>query len=253
MIGLQQHITFKEDTHQYFDPKGNEFQSVSRVLRLVTPEFDREGISHAMALTRSRENGISYEEARQEILFEWDKKKDSSIVRGNWIHENIESYLTIGSCDKEIQPAAKQIASFVRPFYKYFPEAILYDSACRVAGQSDLVVQRQKDQQGVFDFYDYKTNESRGIYYDSIKRDKSGAIKKHYNQFLLPPVSHLEYSNYNTYSLQLSAYALLAENTFNIKVGRLAIIFIGEGMKVKLLPVPYMKLEVQEIIKAYRS
>jgi len=249
MLGSQQHITFKQDTHQYFDPQGNEFKSVSRVLRTVTPEFDRKGISMAIARVQASTMGQSVAECQQQILDEWDQIRDSSIQRGNWIHENIESYLTIGSCDKKIIPVGKRIALFLKPFYRYFCESVIYDSTYSVAGTADLSVQRQRDRQGVYDFYDFKTNESRGIYYDSIKREDNGSIKKHYNQFLKDPLSHLEHCNYNLYALQLSMYAYMAERTFSIRVGRLGIIFIDGDLGVKMLPVPYMKCEVRQLLE----
>jgi len=252
MLGLQTHITFKEDTHQYFDPAGQEYTSVSRVLQTITPQFDREKISMIMARNKAKSDGISVDRAQSIILQDWDHKRDSAIDRGNWIHDNIEAFLTIGSCDEKLALVSKRVASFVAQYHKYFPEALIYDSAYNVAGQSDLVVQRQKNPHGVFDFYDYKTNESKGIYFDSIKR-KDGKISKHYNQFLTSPVEHLEHCNFNTYSLQLSMYAYMASVTYGLQVGRLGIIFIDNNLKVKMYPVAYLKMEVMALLESFKD
>ena len=252
MLGLQTHITFKEDTHQYFDPAGQEYTSVSRVLQTITPDFDRDGISLNMARAKAKQDGISVDRAQQIILQDWDHKKNSAIDRGNWIHDNIEAFLTIGSCDEKLVPVSKRVASFVAQYYKYFPEALIYASEYLTAGQSDLVVQRQKKKDGTVDFYDYKTNEAKGIYYDSIKR-KDGKIVKHYNNFLKAPLDHLEHSNYNLYSLQLSIYAYLASITFGITVGRLGIIFIDNNLKVRMIPVAYMKMEIIALLEAFKD
>ena len=164
MLGSQQHITFKEDTHQYFDPGGNEFTSVSRVINSVTPQFDRDRISLAMAQKKAKEEGIDVQRAQALILQDWDHKKNSAIDRGNWIHDNIEAFLTIGNCEEKLKPVSKRIAKFAAGYYKYFPEALIYDSAFGVAGQSDLVLQRTKDKKGLVDFFDYKTNESKDVF-----------------------------------------------------------------------------------------
>mgnify|MGYP000129479403 CR=1 FL=1 len=36
------YITFKADTHQYFDPDGNEYTCMSRVINSVKNFFDRD-------------------------------------------------------------------------------------------------------------------------------------------------------------------------------------------------------------------
>lgn len=252
MLGFQEHITFKEDTHQYFDKQGTEFTSVSKVIQKVTPQFDRGRISMAMARSKAKAEGIEVDRAQKLILQDWDHKKDSAIDRGNWIHDNLEAYLTIGSCDQKLVPVAKRIASFASGYYKYFAEALIYDSDFNVAGQTDLALQRQKDRHGVVDFFDYKTNESKGIYFDSVKR-KDGIVIKHYNQFLTEPLQHLEHCNYNTYSLQLSIYAYMAAQTFGITVGRLGIIFIDNNLKIRIYPVAYMKMEVIALLKHFKS
>jgi len=253
MLGSQTFISFKEDTHQYFDPDGNEYSSVSKVNTSVTPAFDRNGISMIMAGIKAKADGMTVQRAQQIILQDWDHKRDSAIARGNWIHDNLEQYLLSGKCDDKLIHVGKRMASFVSPYYKYFSEALIYIEQYNVAGQADLVVQRQKNKNGVFDFYDFKTNESKGIYYDSIKREANGKIKKHYNRFLYSPVEHLEHSNYNIYSLQLSLYAFMASVTFNIKVGQLAILFIDENLNIRRLPVAYLKYEVMALLDAYQD
>lgn len=253
MLGQQQHIRFVEKTHQYFDPQNKEYRSVSKLIQTIKPKFDREEISLRMAQKKAREEGIPVEQAQGIILAEWDRKRDSSSDWGNFIHNGIEDYLNTGTTHKDLLPIGKQIASFIAPFYKYYPEAILYDSEFGIAGQTDLTVVRQRTKNSVVDFYDYKTNEQKGIYYDSILRHQDGKIKKHINKFLLEPLSHLEDCNYNHYALQLSIYAYMAERTFGIKVGRLAIIFINKQLKANLLPIPYLRYEVDALMKHHRD
>lgn len=241
-------VRFKADTHQYFDQSGAEFQSVSRVIKQFIPRFDSQSISGYMAKTRAAEKGISVDQAQKEILGEWDAKRDSAADHGNWIHDNLEKSLLTGECDDPIRPAAKFVHSLVADSYRFFPEKILYSTAFRVAGMTDLMVQRQKSKNTVVDFFDYKTNEAKGIVFDSIGR-KNRDIK-HYNQYMLHPISHLESCNYIHYCLQLSIYAYLAATSWGVNVGRLGIIFIGgEDLMPHMIPVPYMMLEAKLLLE----
>ena len=246
MLGIDNTITFKPDTHQYFDNKQIEYQSVTKILKKLQVPFDREGRSLMMARGIASSRGISVEQAQRELLAEWDGKRDSSIDRGNSIHGALETFLKKGIRNKDYDLAINFVADLVRPFYRYYPETIVYDQASLISGQSDLVVQRQKTENSVYDFYDYKTNESKGIQFDSISRKEEPW--KHYNRMFLAPLDHLEDCNYNLYSLQLSLYAYLAQITYGIRIGRLGIIFINNEMKPNLFPVPYMKLEAAAVV-----
>ena len=247
MLGLQEHITFKEDTHQYFNPEQKEYSSVSKVLDNVQETFDRKGISAMMAITKAKDDGISVEEAQEIILTEWDHNRDSAGDHGNFIHDNLEDYLNTGKCHEKIVPVGKRIINFLSPYYKYHAEAIIYSAKHEVSGTADLSVQRTRTKKGIWDFYDYKTNQKKGIYFDSIKRD-GAKIVKHYNRFYRKPLEHLEDSNYNRYCLQLALYAYMAEITFDVKPGRLGIIFINENFKITMHAVPYMRMEAKALL-----
>ena len=246
-LGIDDTIIFKEDTHQYFDKAGIEYSSVTRTLNKLKVPFDRDGISKMMARSMAKEKGITIDQAQAMILSEWDAKRDSSINRGNSIHKAIEHYLITGRKDPCYRNALDSVSDLVKPYYRFYPEIILYCQDFLTAGQADLVCQRQKSESSVYDFYDYKTNEAKGIQFDSIGR-KNDEIK-HYNRYFLPPLDFMEDCNYNLYSLQLSMYAFFAEMTYGIKVGRLGIIFIGNDMEVHMIPVPYLRYHVQRALE----
>lgn len=246
-LGIDDTIIFKEDTHQYFDKTGLEYGSVTRTLNKLKVPFDRDGISKMMARSMAKEKGITVDQAQAMILSEWDAKRDSSIDRGNSIHGSIENFLLTGQKSSEYMGVHNFMSSFIKPYYRFYPEIILYHQDFLVAGQADLVCQRQKSESSVYDFYDYKTNEAKGIQFDSIGR-KNDEIK-HYNRYFLPPLDFMEDCNYNLYSLQLSMYAFFAEMTYGIKVGRLGIIFIGNDMEVHMIPVPYLRYHVQRALE----
>ena len=246
MLGIDNTIIFKEDTHQYFDRDANEYQSVTRILKKIQVPFDKDKVSGFMAVTIAKEKGISVEQAKTELLLEWEGKRDSSIDRGTGIHKHIEYYLNTGNKVMELAGVINYLNEIIKPAYRYYSEIILYDQTTKIAGQTDLVIQRQKTPDSVYDFYDYKTNESKGIQFDSIGRKSD--VDKHYNKYFLSPLEHLEDCNYSLYSLQLSLYAYLAQVTYGIKIGRLGIIFIDNEMKVQMFPVPYLKMEAASLV-----
>lgn len=223
-------IIFNEDKHSYTDVNGNAYLSVSSLLNKLKPEFPREAISKAVAKKR----GITQEE----VLKEWDDKRDSSIVRGNAIHYAMEEFDKSGSIH---EPTWEDMITGVNTLFAHYEEVyseqVLYYVKALVCGTSDKVAYRGKN---TMDYADYKTNESRGIEYTSK-----------YGQYMLPPVGHLEHCNYNHYSLQLSIYSYLDEMQFGYKPGRLFIIFIPphDVNDWKQIPVPYMRSEARDIIQ----
>lgn len=240
-------IIFKEDTHQYFNKIGEELSSVSRVIGKVKTPFDREKISCIIGTKYAKEHNITVKEGQAIILQQWEYKKNSAIDRGNWIHDNLEQYLLTGLCDPKLNGVVEQLKPIIKNNHRIYPEALIYNTKYMVAGQSDLCIQRQKNKQPVIDFFDYKTNEALGIQYDSIKIKDDGEIK-HYNRYMLSPFNHLEDCNFIHYSLQLSLYAFMSEDTWGIRVGKLAILFVDLDLKIHIIPVPYMKLEAKALL-----
>lgn len=245
-LGIDDTVTFKPDTHQYFDKIGNEYRSVTRILNKIREPFDRAKISSIMANKIAREEGISHKQAQSQLLSEWDRIRDSSIDHGNSIHDGIDYYLRTGNSIYELSGVFNFIHELISPFYRYYHEVILHDAITRIAGTADLVVQRQKTSNSLYDFYDYKTNESKGIQFDSISRKED--LWKHYNRMLLPPFDYLEDCNYTIYSFQLSIYAYIASITYGINIGRLGIIFVDNNLKSFIIPVFYMKEEVITLV-----
>lgn len=246
LFGKDPYITFKEDTHQYFDPDGLEYKSFSRVIKNYVEPFDAQKISSIIS-----KGDMS---KKQALLDDWELKKNVAIDHGNNIHNSLE-YYALGKMslvtDHELMDLAKRLFSNFSHYYRLWPEVTLYSKAHKIAGQTDLVTKRQsfRGNTHVFDFYDYKTNLSQGIRYDSIGWNKEPI--RHYNRYMLSPIDYLEDCNYNKYSLQLSSYAYMAEITYGITVGKLMIIFIWKNKNgkyhYKFLPVPYMKMEAMAI------
>jgi hypothetical protein len=224
-------LTFDEGAHTYTDPNGEKYTSVSRLIQSITPPFPRDAISRSVAKRDGR--------TQDEVLKEWDDKMHSSIARGNVIHNALEEYDKFGSIvDESMESLIKGINSLFIGYTEKYSEEILFSKNHKIAGTADKVCYRGKR---IFDVFDYKTNESKGIEFFSP-----------YDKFLLEPFSHLEYCNYVIYSLQLSCYAYMI-NMAEYGIGRLAIIYIpaSSSNTYRVIPVPYMKLEAEALFNLH--
>jgi hypothetical protein len=240
----QDEITFDPGTHQYFNKEKTEYSSVTRLLKGIQVPFDRQGMSLRMAQSIAADLGVSVEQAQSDILQEWEDKKNSSINKGDYVHDGLEKYVLTGEVMEAMEKPVAFMQNILKQYYRFYSEVILFSHRYRVAGRTDLVLQRQKNRDPVLDLTDYKTNEAKGICFDSISR-KDGI--KHYNKFLLPPLDYLEDCNYNIYSLQLSIYAFLIMDSLKTRIGKLGIIFFDNQFDATYIPVPFMYQEAKMI------
>ena len=228
---------------------------MSQAKKLLKPAADFKKLAYFTA--KKRKPMASEDELNKEtdvVLAEWEVKRDTAANKGTVIHNVIHKYTTTGLLEKDqlpYLPFCNRLLQYFQFYHKSFNEYLLdFDGT---AGTADKICQRQKKEDSVYDFFDYKTNETKEgesyIKYDSMKV-KEGEIK-HYNRFLNEPLSYLEDCNYNDYCVQLSGYAYMAEKKYGIKVGKLAIINILNGFgndiptTFEIIPVPYMRYEME--------
>lgn len=245
-------VKLNPETHQYFDENSKEYRSVSKLVRTVIPPFEKEKISRIMASNMAKQSGASVDYEQKKLLAQWQAKGDSSIIHGNRLHDALEEYVLTGRIENPDLAKLKQSMSpFLKRGYKYFPEQVIYSRNHFVAGMADLVVMRQRSNNSLFDIFDYKTNEAKGIQFDSISYKND--IVKHYNKFLLPPVDHLEDCNYNHYSLQISIYARMLSDTFGAKIGRLAILFVNKDLTINEIPINYLYHDAGNLLETSKK
>ncbi len=235
MIKSQPYVSMDEATHTYSDPEGNIYQSMSKFLEMFSKKFDREGISKASA----KKAGVSQEE----ILAQWDKKRDDSIDHGNRFHHALERFsetTEILPTDEDIQPAIVSINKEYCHYYRVFNEHRVWNKENKIAGTSDKKCQITSHKASIIDFGDFKTNLSKGIQFSNP-----------YNQYMLGPLSHLQDCNFVKYNLQLTGYAWMEQQLTGCKIGKLFIHFIPphNPMAHYKLFVPYMKREFESMLE----
>lgn len=214
-------VIFKEDPHIYETEDGQCLTSVSAFLLKHKEPFDSNMISMRVAKRDGRE--------QYEVLAEWNRKKEASLLLGNYIHETLYLGLLNPEAvqDKMMLSIIEQVKTFLPEGYEIFREQMLADIKNRIAGTADLVLVKDKE----CIIFDYKTN----------NLSKSG-----YNNFKAP-LQYLEQNKINEYRLQLSLYKHLKELE-GVKVVGLNILNILNG-KVEKIGLDPLDEEVKMIIK----
>jgi hypothetical protein len=229
-------ITLDSKTHTYSTRQGINYKSVSALIDQFVPFFDFEQKSYDYA----KKYGIPVEEVRSN----WREKNKNSTVFGHTIHTNIEKLITEQKTehkDKIYDQIIKEVNKFNTKGSQLLTEQIIYNDEYKIAGTSDLIVDRKND----FDIIDFKTN-------------KKIKFENPFNELLLYPVHHLQNAEYFKYSLQLSLYALMQEKLANKKAYRLVMFWFKrkkpedyeclEGTWLKY-SIPYLKEEAEMLIE----
>lgn len=229
-------INLEPKTHTYTSEKGVKYKSVSALIEQFVPFFDFEQKSYDYSL----KYGLPVEEVRSN----WKEKNKKSTIFGHKIHSNIENLLTEKKTehpDPIYDQILKEVSKFNTKGAELLTEQIIHSEEYKVAGTSDLIVQRKSD----FDIIDFKTN-------------KKIKIENPFNEFLIYPVQHLQNSEYFKYALQLSLYALMNENLTGKKAYRLIMFWFKRknpedyeslaGSWVRY-SIPYLKEEAKLVLE----
>lgn len=237
-------IIFNEDLHKYsiVDRPEIELTSVSKIIEMFKQPFDKE----YWATRKAKERGIT----KEEILKEWDEKRDTSLERGTAHHKMREEEILKRVKVQTLNHGEDKLAHDLRNLEAgIYPELIVYDLLHKAVGTADLVTIYDDKS---FDLEDYKTNKKLAFNSVLLYQDGERKPKK-----MKQPVSHLEDCNGMHYSLQLSLYAYMLEG-FGYTCKKLIIhhiIFDEDGHWIDTVkyPVNYMKKECTLIFKHLKS
>lgn len=229
------------ENHQYFHVDGRRFESLSRVRDCIKVPFDKSIAKQCAG--KGEYVGMN----EQQVLEQWTKVAKSSTDRGTRIHEALERYEKTGlvlPADEELRPMIIAVAAGYIDYYQVHQEKTLYDEEYEIAGTADHILETTRHKSSILDLDDYKTNERKGIYYESK-----------YKKYLLGPFSHLQDCNYYDYSLQLSCYALMLEKLTGRKIGKLTITFIppNNPLAFRKIPVVYLKNDAKILFEYYKE
>ena len=269
---IQKEVKLEKESHVYTDSRGVVYESVTRVIKCFTQEFEAEKISYHVAAKRDKESmaeaikrGVSqvtvlngypkYNRGitREDVLLEWKENSREACDMGTLVHDGAEKFLLYGiKSGNEYDRYYEWLRKHVSWYKKIYPECVLYSKKYGIAGTSDLVCSRTGVGGGIVDIKDYKTND---ISFNSIGEDFYTKQRKHYNRYMKDPLGHLEECDYNKYALQLSIYAYMLEEEFGYKIGNLEVVNMKWKSIVKpsTFPITYMKEEVKLILDYWKK
>lgn len=227
-------VVFNPINHTYTNSVTNEiYPSVTTILEKYHPVFDKQ--KHA---TRSAERyGVTVDF----ILNEWQEINKQSTDYGKEVHKVIETYIKTETLEDDkwnwLLQGLWDTGLFNVKSSKLLTENLLYSDTYKIAGTTDLIISNSKS----FSIVDFKTNK------------KFNTLNK-YGENLLDPVSHLNNSQYSTYSLQLSLYAFLYQLDTKKNVDELKAYYIDKEAKtIQVYNTPYLKTDVLNIINHYNA
>ena len=227
-------VIFNEASHTYINEFTREqYTSVTTLLGKYKEPFEKEKISKAVANKR----GVS----QKEVLDEWQRTNEESLVFGTRIHKIIENFLKDRSFFNGATPEEKLIISSFDEVCSLPAEVLsehrVWSHEHKVAGTADIIHTEGQ----YFDVFDIKTNKKFNVY-------------SAYNKFLYSPVEHLMECEFTTYSLQLSAYAYLYSLLTGRKVRKLAILYYNRANNTfSVYPIAYLKTDVINLLNYERK
>jgi len=234
-------IEFDESDHSYIDNFDRRYTSVTTIIGDHFPKFN----AKTMATKCSKKVGGKYHGMKPgEILDMWQAEAERGRDEGTNVHEYAE-WLISGKtqgrptrpiserCERLFVQAEKAVAGLLKRFTFIAAEMIVFSPGTGLAGMIDLLM------------YDPLKNE---IIILDWKQNKEIVTDTMYDKTGLPPIEHLDDTDFNHYGLQLSTYQYIMEcnGYFPGKTYRRALIHLRENSFVSI-PLPYFKTECMSI------
>lgn len=216
-------IKYTDSTHTYY--LNNVLQtSVTTFIGKYKPKFDTESMAKKYAM----KHNLDYEK----VIEDWDYTREYASIKGRTFHSYAEYWYSnkifeydSASLEKEWGPnMPKAIQTMIGHFSKFYAdsknslipirsELVVGDPEYNISGTVDQLFFNKK--QNEYQIFDWKTN----------KEIKTESI---YGNKYMIPIGHLDECEFNTYSLQLTAYKKIIERNTNIKIGKLYIVWFNE-------------------------
>lgn len=263
-------IRFIEENHKYLSQDGKELISVSAFMDTFKEKVDwkKKAKDVANKLTKAGTPTTT-----QEVLAKWENKRKRSSEIGTILHSMKEQELIDDpspcfygkNCERKT-PSTYVGDKMSIPINSLenntvYAELMIYDMDHMICGQSDKVIVINNR----INIWDYKTDQEIKYKAFSSKWTKPA--------YFLPPISHLQECNANTYSLKMSLYMymLWKANKGRFQPGDIIIehvhlkrdikndnipILDSKGLpvvlKIEHVTLPYRKKEVEAMLKTLK-
>jgi ATP-dependent exoDNAse (exonuclease V) beta subunit len=246
-------VRFSEKNHSYKIGEVTANYSVTKLLKKYEKPFDSDKISERVA----RKKGV----LKEDVLKEWDFKRDYSTHKGSEFHlfaenylqrrqiqidqEAIKNFLFERGEDIFVEDYYKEVALLVKNFLQFYEwwkkdyillktEFVIGDKEKMVCGTIDNLSYNRKTKQ--LAIFDYKTN-------------KKIETSSQYGNKLLAPFEYLQSCELVKYSLQLWLYKIMIEKNTSFEVEPPAIVWVAGSNGYELIPTLDLKKEAEYILE----
>lgn len=233
---LKNYIKFDESKHKYYNKQGEEYISVSTLVKKYAPPFDPDG---AIIKRCAERDGLSVEELR----LQWDKIRDEASEKGKEIHSLVEHWIKFKEIkDSQYSHYINQISKL--PFKgKLNSEVIIFSDKLKIAGTADIVDIYDNNKASLWDM---KSNKE-------LKKKSFWSKEQRGYQMMMYPVEHLMDCNYIHYSLQLSIYSIILEE-HGLWMEDANLIYTNPKTNlIEIHPIKYLRNDALNIIKNYHD
>lgn len=230
-------VTLHEESHKYYDERGEEYLSFSSIYEFISDKFDAKKIAY-FAGGKSEEGMIAK-------LDEWDKQREEGVR----IDEALTRWLKNGEIRKEHKDIELDILQLgiVYPTVR-FPQTTVYCTDYRTAGTSDNICLTSNRKDSKLIISDTKC-------YEKMETDLYEGRK-----WLKPPFDHLPDSKFIKTAMQCSYYGYHAEKLTGKKVKELFIHLIqpstcknGGKVNHKKIILPYLKNDIMILLETFKD
>lgn len=230
-------IFYDPSSHTYWYRIEKQFSGITGWIKKYSQPFDRQNISMAIA----RRDG----KTQQEVLNEWNEKRDTSADYGNFVHEAIERWvkgLRLRKGQKVYVEAAKKVLK-EHNLTPIAAEFVVYDEDTEQASPIDLLC---TDENGLLVVVDMKTYE-KGVQWEGYK-----------DQRMLYPLYTVPDANYYHTSLQTGWYIKQLFEKYGQKVRETGYILwlrdTQDGLQCQLIETDETSIEmINELYKHERN
>lgn len=233
-------VTFKEDTHQYFNENGIEYQSATGILHSFQPHFDEQ--------TMAKKYAFKHNMTVEEVLKAWHQKRDNACELGTRFHLIMENHIhriwkgefSPDTDDRIYDNMKSDFDTLMRLKTRkgdvLHSELLLWHDEARMAGTADLIIDHAGSNE--FSVGDFKTNESL-------------SFCNAFGETMLSPFQHLSSCSYSIYSLQLSLYAYMYSQLTGKKCRQLFLMWINRknDNHIEFFPANYLYNEITQLVR----
>jgi ATP-dependent exoDNAse (exonuclease V) beta subunit len=233
------HIKYFDEPHKYFIGE-QELTSGTAFLGKLKDKFNAPVMAEKTAKKTKR--------SVEDILEEWDYKRDFSAMKGTFVHSFAENYWSnkifpynekipedrfAGDGAMNMRERYDECIRLFKDFYNDASSSLIPIASELVIGDITLPVYNKKgelESEGIAGMVDglFWNEKQQELQIWDYKTNGKIRMSSDYHKRFNPPIAFIEECEYETYSLQLNLYKYIIEKNTNLKIGKCYLVWLHE-------------------------